>query len=84
LIEAGDLLLVLSDLHKALAVCLMSCNCSRPIASPSHGTRTVVGIAAIVPVYDEVTEGKAGESEENECWSHDELWLESEWLVWIV
>lgn len=85
LMEVRDLLLVLSDLHEALAVCLMSCNCSRPLASPSHGTGTVVGVAAaIIPVYDEVTKGKAGESEENECWSHDELWLESERLVWIV
>jgi len=68
----GWMMLVLSDLQEALAVCLMCCNGCWPIAGACHSTGTVVGVAAIVSVYDEVPECQASKGEENECWSHDE------------
>jgi hypothetical protein len=61
-----DLLLMFSDLHEALAVCLVCGNCYRAVASPGDSPGTVVGVAALLrPFGDEVPEGKAGESEED-------------------
>jgi hypothetical protein len=72
---------VFSDLHEALAVCLVGIDCCWSIASASDGSSTVVCVAAwrpVIPLENEVSEGKAGKSEENECWSHDERLFESE------
>jgi hypothetical protein len=67
---------VLSDLHEALAVLLVFVDCCRAIASASNGTGTVVGVAAILVLGDEVPKGKACKSKENECWSHNEQLFE--------
>jgi hypothetical protein len=76
-----DLLLMFSDLHEALAVCLVCGHCYWAVASPGDGPGTVVGVAAwLVPFGNEVSEGKAGKSEKNYCWSHDERLLVSERL----
>jgi hypothetical protein len=60
-----DLLPMFSDLHEALTVCLVCGDCCWAVASPGDGSGTVVGVAAVVVLGNEVPEGKAGESEEN-------------------
>jgi hypothetical protein len=65
--SAGEnLLLIFSDLHEALAVCLVCGHCYWAVASPGDGPGTVVRVAALLrPFGNEVPEGKAGKSEED-------------------
>jgi hypothetical protein len=75
----GDLLFIFSDLHETLAVCLVGIDGCWPVAGASDGSSTVVCVAArwpVIPLENEVSEGKASKSEENECWSHDERLFE--------
>lgn len=77
----NDSLLIFCNLHEALAVCLMCIDRCGSIASASHSTSTVVCIAAwraIIPFENEISEGEASKSEENECWSHDERLFDRE------
>lgn len=54
-----------SDLHEALAVCLVCGDCCWAVASSGDGSGTVVGVAAVVVLGNEVPEGKAGEGEKD-------------------
>jgi hypothetical protein len=77
----GDLPFIFSDLHEALAVCLVGIDCCWPVAGASDGSSTVICVAArwpVIPLENEVSEGKTSKGEENECWSHDERLFERE------